>query len=268
MRFVYYLFVLICILISGASQEEVDWISKTPKEGLALEVDLENTELYIKTGSGERIEVSMYKSDATFGSFGITSYETTLYYFINPCTDNWSEFATQPAFPEDKIMVWIISKTESTFSIRCNGELLLVYTFEDANGGETCVSQLSGDVIERIKFTVKDASKWYAVNRPPTTIAILNVIGTTYIGTPHPNSRHSQRQNDSSPNQTQLSRHSQRQNITLFQNKPNSRLSLRQNVTLFQTQKLTGQKACVRVPQYRPQTVATPFCRTAEFGTL
>ena len=34
------------------------------------------------------------------------------------------------------------------------------------------------------------------------------------------------------------------------------------NFTLFQTQKMTGQKACVRVPQYRPQTVriSEKFC--------
>eukprot|EP00116_Pleurobrachia_bachei_P008142 sb/3468404/ len=67
-----------------------------------------------------------------------------------------------------------------------------------------------------------------------------------------PNSRHSQRQNVTLFQTKLNSRHSQRQNFTLFQNKPNSRLSQRQNVTLFQ--KLTGQKACVRVPQYRPQT--------------
>nr|AFK75411.1 putative secretory peptide-1 [Pleurobrachia bachei] len=137
--------------------------------------DLETTPLQIKTestlGSKEEMFVKIYDKDMSYVCEVVVYFSTIMRYKLVPCTgdiNTWTDLPVQPPVEVEKI--WTFTKTETAFTITCNGVEVLTYQFADSPHGD-CVTKLGGDVVEQIQFLNWDtASDYYWTVCPNITI--------------------------------------------------------------------------------------------------
>ena len=125
--------------------------------------DIEGTPLQIKSdstvGSDEEIRVNMYDEDSSFIGGVLVKFSSTMQYWIGYCTSGYTDLPVQPPVEVDKI--WTTTKTENALNITCNNDEVLNYLFA-VSSTSTCVTKLSGDVVEQINFEDSDiASEFY-----------------------------------------------------------------------------------------------------------
>ena len=139
-------------------------------------MDLEETPLQIKTdstlGSDEKIRVAIYEKDSNEISIVKVKFSTTMQYKIEDCTTDWQELPVQPPVEADKI--WTITKTETALIITCNNVEVLNYLFAGSSQS-TCVTTLSGDVVEQIKFTDTDTASDFYRPKPGILTKVVDI---------------------------------------------------------------------------------------------
>nr|AFK75450.1 putative secretory peptide-40 [Pleurobrachia bachei] len=145
-----------------------DWTA-VKRDSVKIPWDLEGTSVQIKTdsilraqGKDDIIWLVLYDKNDGYISSVRVRFTYTMQYQIQFCTA-YTELPVQPPVEVDKI--WIINKTETALTIKCNNVEVLNYLFTDSSDGD-CVTKLVRDV-EKIWFSssLDTASDFYRADK-------------------------------------------------------------------------------------------------------